>query len=1056
MNRFPGRLFAIASFALVLFLAPLCRPVLAQVAGGTISGVVTDPSGAVVPSAQVQLVSRNTQVGRTLVTNDAGFYTAPNLDAGTYDLTFSATGFQTVKTSELVTAGAEIQLNMQMTIGTTTQITVKADVPQVDLASSSTNAVVGGQTVRELPLNGRDWTQLATLEPSVHGMDTQIAATAGSNARANRGWGSQISIGGNRPQQNVYRLDGVVLNDYSGGGPGGVLGLSLGVDAIQEFSVVTGNAPAEYGRTSGGVINAITRSGSNEFHGSLYEFIRNNDLDARNFFDGLSTPPFRRNQFGASIGGPIEKKHTFFFFDYEGLRQDLSTTAAVNVPSLAAWTGNLSTGKIKVSPLVTPYQAIYPTPDPGQMGDIQKANLVSKQVVNENLYTARVDHTFSDKDAIHATFLSDYSSLSQPDTYNFTQINENVNRVDAIVQESHIFGPTLANFARIGFARSVSLAPASNTAINPLANDTSLGFVPGQPVGEIQVTGLTTFAGGTNAEGTYQNHYNSYQLNDDLFWTRGAHSLKIGGSLEYIQSNALGSTTVGFFTFGSLSNFLQNVPSSFTSQVPGAATPIYMRQWVPGVYIEDDWHVKPNLTLNLGLRYEMATVPTEKYGHLSTLPTLTSPTPHLGSPYFNNATYKDFSPRVGFAWDPFHTGKTAIRAGFGLYDTLPLTYQFSLLAVNTAPYTLNVSLSKPPKNSFPSQAYLLATTGQAALRNVYVEQNPHRSYVEQWNFNIQQQLPWDTVLQAGYSGAHGVHQPFRSNDSNIVPPTDPLNTANLIWPTPVGSGTRLNPTAGTIDTLLWDSSNSYNALLVRVSRDTKGLRYGVSYTWSKSLDTSSSSLGGTNFSNSFSPAPMAFWPSLMYGPSDFNVVQNLTGNVLWELPGPKQGWVGKVIGGWQLGGILTARSGLPFTPIIGPDPLGLLNSNPYSLPDRLTTPGCAGNAVTGNPNGYIKLSCFVFPSPSNRLGNSGRNILTGPSVVTLDTSLIKNISVTERVRAQFRAEAFNLLNHTNLGTPARQQSQIFSGTGAVVSTAGQILATATTSRQLQFALKILF
>lgn len=1027
-----------------------------QVAGGTISGVVTDPSGAVIPDAQVQIVARNTQVARTVVTNNAGFYTVPNLDAGSYDLTFSAKGFETVKATELVTAGAEIQLNMPMTIGTTTQITVKADVPQVDLASSSTNAVVGGQTVRELPLNGRDWTQLATLEPSVHGMDTQVAATAGSNSRANRGWGSQISVGGNRPQQNVYRLDGIVVNDYSGGGPGGVLGLSLGVDAIQEFSVVTGNAPAEYGRTSGGVINAITRSGTNEFHGSLYEFIRNSDLDARNFFDGASVPPFRRNQFGAAVGRPIIKNHTFFFFDYEGLRQALSTTAAVNVPSVAARNGILSTGKITVSPLVAPFMAIYPLPDPGQTGDIQKASLVSKQVIDENLFTARVDHTFSEKDSIHATFLSDYSSLSQPDTYNFTQINENVNRIDASLQESHIFGPTLANFARLGFARTVSLAPASNTAINPLASDTSLGFVPGQPIGEIQVTGLTSFLGGTNAEGTYQNHYNSYQFYDDLFWTRGAHSLKIGGSFERIQSNALGSTTVGFFTFGSLSNFLQDIPSSFTSQVPGAAIPIYMRQSTPAAYVQDDWHIRTNLTLNLGLRYEMATVPTEVYGHLSVLQSLTASQPHLGSPYFNNPTYRNFSPRVGFAWDPFHNGRTAIRAGFGIYDTLPLTYEFSLLSVNTAPYTLNVSLAKPPKGSFPSQAYLLATTGQTALRNAYIEQNPKRSYVEQWNFNIEQQLPWGNLLQLGYSGAHGVHQPFRSNDANIVLPTDPLNSADLVWPTPAGSGKRINPAAGTIDTLLWDSSNTYNALLVRVSRDTKGLRYGISYTRSKSLDNSSSSLGGTNFTNTFSPAPMVFWPTLLYGPSDFNVSQNLTANMLWEIPGPRQGVLGKVVGGWQLSTILTARTGLPFTPIIGPDPLGLLNSNPYSLPDRLASPACAGNAVTGDPNGYIKLSCFAFPTPSTRLGNTGRNILTGPSIVELDTSLIKNFNLTERFRAQFRAEAFNLVNHTNLGTPARQQDQIFNSTGAVVSSAGQILATATTSRQLQFALKILF
>jgi hypothetical protein len=942
-----------------------------------------------------------------------------------------------------------------LTIGAATQIDVKGEVPQIDLASSATSAAVGGQTVRELPLNGRDWTSLATLEPSVHSMDSQIAATAGSNARSNRGWGTQLAIGGNRPQQNVYRLDGVVVNDYAGGGPGGVLGLSLGVDAIQEFSVVTGNASGEYGRTSGGVINAITRAGTNDLHGSAYEFLRNSYFDARNFFDGPSVPPFRRNQFGAEIGGPILKNHTFFFFDYEGLRQSLSTTAADSVPSIAARSGNLSTGTITVSPLVAPFLAIYPLPDPGQTGDIQKAKLVSKQEINENLYTTRIDQTFSGKDAIHGTFLRDDSALSQPDAYNFTLINENVNRNDVAIEESHFFSSTLANFARVGFSRTVSLAPASNTAINPLAADTSLGFVPGGTVGEIQVTGLTTFAGGANAEGIYDNHYNSYQFYDDLFWTRGSHALKIGAAFERIQANVIGTTTLGFFTFGSLAKFLQDIPTSFTSAVPGVAIPIYLRQSVPGVYVQDDWHVRPNLTLNLGLRYEMATVPTEAHGHLTALPTLTAAQPHLGSPYFSNPTYRNFSPRVGFSWDPFKTGKTAIRGGFGIYDTLPLTYEFSLLSVNTAPYSLNVTLNKPPRGSFPTQAYQLATSGQTALRNAFIEQNPKRSYVQQWNFNIEQQLPWNNLLQVGYSGAHGVHQPFRTNDANIVLPTDPLNTTDLVWPTP-GTGTRLNPTAGTIDTLVWDGSNTYNALLLRLSRETKGVRYGASYTWSKSIDISSSSIAGTNFSNTFSTSPMLFWPSLLRGLSDFNVGQNFVANVLWELPGPRQGLTGEVIGGWQVSGIFSARTGLPFTPTIGGDPLGLGNSGAYSLPDRLTGPGCAGNAVTGNPNGYVKLPCFAFPTPSTRLGDSGRNVLIGPGATELDTSLIKNFPLTERFHVQFRVEAFNILNHTNLGTPTRQESQIFTSTGGLVPTAGTIALTSTTSRQLQFAMKILW
>ena len=440
-------------------------------------------------------------------------------------------------------------------------------------------------------------------------------------------------------------------------------------------------------------------------------------------------------------------------------------------------------------------------------------------MTNEDLYQARIDHTFWDKDAIHGTFLYNNSLNTAPDVYDITLLGEVSNRRQATIEESHIFGPTLANFARFGFNRTMTLAPETATAINPLGADPSLGFAPGSNIGELQITGLTTFAGGLNSEGTYAYHYNTYQFYDDLFWTRGTHSFKFGGSIERVQSNELGSTTTGYFVFGSFSNFLQNIPSTYSSAVPGATTPMYLRQTIPAIYAQDDWRLRRNLTLNLGLRYEMASVPTEAHNNLSVLPSLGATAPHLGSPYFSNPTKRDFSPRIGIAWDPFGDGRTAIRAAYGIYDALPLTYQFSLLALNTEPYALTASLAKPPKGSFPSQAYGLAVDAQT-LRNVYIEQHPHRSYVEQWSANIQQQLKWDTVLQAGYNGSHGVHQVMRDNDANIVLPTDPGNSADLVWPTP-GTGTRLNPTAGTIDTLIWDGSNVYDALTARVSRSKK-------------------------------------------------------------------------------------------------------------------------------------------------------------------------------------------------------------------------------------------
>ena len=1043
-----SRLAALGAFLLLLY----CSSLSAQVSGGTLSGTVVDPSGAVVPNAHVTILNAGTGIARSTTTNGSGFYTTPNLNPGNYQVTVDAQGFARSTEQTLITVGQEAELNIHLGVAAQqSTVQVQENVQQVELATSTLSATVGGQAVRDIPLNGRDWTSLAQLEPNVHSVDTQFSIQAGNNSRANRGWGSQLMIAGNRPQQNNYRLDGITMNDYSGSGPGSVLGGALGVDAIQEFSVITGNADAQYGRQSGGVINAVTRAGTNSLHGSVYEFLRNSALDTRNYFDGASVPPFKRNQFGASLGGPIYKNRTFFFFDYEGLRQELSTTTVDTVPSTNARNGILcnnpctTTSKVTVDPKVVPYLALFPIANVGETGDFGSYRFVSNSSTTENLYTGRIDHSFNDHDSINGTVLSDNSSNSQPDTYNFTLLGMVVNRKLIAAQENHIFGPSLANFARIGYSRTVSLAPESAGAVNPLANDTSLGFAPGSTVGEMRISGVTIFPGGVNAEGNYAYHYNSYQAYDDLFWTRGAHSIKFGGAFERDQSNEFGSTTTGSFVFGSLKNFLQNTPSSFTSAVPGSATPIYLRQSIGGVYAQDDWHLRQNLTVNLGLRYETASVPTEINNHLTTLPSLTAAQPKIGSPYYNNPTKLDFSPRVGVSWDPFGNGNTAIRAGFGMYDTLPLIYQFELLSLNAAPYSLNVTLPKAPKGSFPSNAYALATavTG-TGLRYAYVQQNPGRSYVMQWNLNVQRQLPGKNTIELGYIGSHGVHQPFRANDSNMVLPSDPQN---LIWP--ATAGTKLNPAVGNIDTLAWNVSAIYHAATARFTRQQKGVRYGISYTFAKSLDETSGSVGGSTYVNSIT-APFLLFANRFKGPSDFDVRHNFVANALWQLPGPTDGFTGKVAGGWELGTIFFARSGLAFTPLVGGDPLGLQDNNPFSFPDRIA--GC--NPITGDPAHYINTSCFTFAG--KRLGNVGRNSLTGPGLNDWDLSLIKNTHITERFNLQFRAEAFNLLNHSNFATPDRVTAQIFDASGAVVPTAGQLKATSTSSRQMQFALKVLF
>ena len=1058
-HQFHGR-FALILLALAL---EIPVPAHAQLAGGTISGTISDPTGAAIPNAQITVVNTETNEVHDVTASQNGLYRAPNLTPGKYQIKVAAQGFNSLLQSNVVVSvGFEVIVNLQLQLGSTQQtLEVTAAPAAVDEATSSTGAVVAGTAVRQLPLNGRDWTSLAALEPGVAVIRTENTADALSVNRTNRGLGTQMTINGNRPQQNNYRLDGISVNDQYGGSPASSLGQTIGVDGIQEFSVVSGNASADYGKNAGAVVNAVTHSGTNDVHGTAFEFLRNSALDARNFFDLThSPPPFKRNQFGGSVGGPIRHDKTFFFVDYEGLRQSLGQSNVISVPSAAAHSGLLSTGQVTVSPKVAPYLSFYPLPNGPVTGDIGTYAFSSHLVAVENFVTARVDHTFSNQDQLHGVFLWDNSQTTGPDSFDVVQLGILSQRRTAMLEESHILSPSLVNIARLGFNRAISEAVESFGAINPLAADSSLGFVPGNPVGSITVAGLTVFQGGVGSAGQYVYHYNSYQAYDDLLWTKATHALKFGFAIERDQSNSVpGGTPNGNVSFGSLANFLNDVPRSFTANIPGTSSEVGYRQTVAGAYVQDDWHLKPNLTLNLGLRYESSTVPTEEHGRLVTLPNLTSPQSHLGSPLFHNPTLRDFSPRVGFSWDPFRTGKTAIRAAFGQYDVLPLVYEYLLSSLLSAPYFEQGTNSTLPAGSFPNA--LLSNLTAGSLRTQWIEQYPKRNYVLEWNFNIQRDIWKDIVFQVGYSGTHGVHLPFTTSSANIVPPT--LTPQGYVWPTPVGSGQIANPNFGIITPTLWQVSSSYNSLQARLSkRMNHGLQVEGSYTWAKSLDTNSEATT-TAFTNSLTNL-LLFDPRLRRGLSDFDVRHNFVGNVLWELPSAHTSsrFVNWLAGGWQLGEILKVSSGLPFTPLISTsgDPLGTkIASFPFDEPDRLNLPQCNNPVNSGNPNHYINLSCFVAPVPATRLGNAGRNIAIGPGLFDLDQAFYKSTRLhwfSEDLRLQFRAELFNILNRTNFSPPNSTNVSLFNLNLTPILSAGALTSTATTSRQIQFALKFIW
>ena len=1098
----------------------------AQVAGGTITGTVVDTSGRVIPNTQVSITNVATGVSRTTTTNEDGLYTAPNLLPGAYEAKFAAPGFKSeLRSGVALTVGATLTLDLTMQVGTATEkVEVTGEAPAVQLTTSDINAVVDANTVRELPLNGRSWTDLATLQPGVNAIQTQPSFAQGTD-RGNRGFGQQLTISGARPQQNNYRLDGVSLNDYANGAPGSVLGGNLGVDAIQEFSVLTSNYSAEYGKTSGGVVNAITRSGTNSFHGSAYEFIRNSRVDAKNYFDDhtLPIPPFKRNQFGGALGGPIVKNHTFFFADYEGIRQSTGITSVTTVPSGAARSGNLcsapDTGTctpftVPVDPSAQAYLTFYHLPQQplaGSDGNIGIFTFPGQQIVNENFLTTRVDHRFSEKDALFGTYMFDRTPYSSPDGLDNVEFDTLTSRQIFATEETHMFSPSLVNSLRFGYNHEAVNNNQSLKAINPDATRADLGVggtaFAGRDAAQVLVGGLTDFTGGVGGSPTYFYHWNSFQLYDDAFLSKGTHSLRFGFTAERRALNVLADTDPnGIWNFDKLQDFLTNNPTKFQGGIASTLSPRNLRQTIYGLYLQDDWRFRTNVTLNLGLRYEMATVPRETSGKLSNLPNVSSGTPHLGNPFFNNPTTKNVEPRVGFAWDPFRNGKTAVRGGIGLFDVLPLPYQFVLLVTQATPFFSYTVVKNPGPGTFFSG---LTSFPANKLRATYVNP-PKRNYVIQWNLNVQQQLTPSLAAMVAYVASRGVHQPFRVDEANLVIPT--LTSAGYVWPFD-SSGAPLDPinaNFGSVRSMFYTGHSYYNAFEGQLAkRMSHGLQMQGTFTWGKSMDTSSATVAGDSFGNSISSLHW-FDLRLSRGLSDFNVGRTFVVNGTWEAPTPKAlsqpaRWA---LGGWELGLIFTVSDGVPFTPTwgTGSDPSNTNSGDDWAFPNRLGGPGCKTLTNPGNPTNYIKTQCFSVPTAPNPTfwsqncnpipnslldsngnqivinnpqnpaldgapwlpaypcfnlrGNSGRNILIGPGLTEMDFSIYKNNyipRVSERFNVQFRAEIFNILNHPNFAPPATpNNTDIFDGTGTPSPVAGLLTRTTTTSRQIQFAVKVIF
>jgi len=1102
------------SVAILSALLPISST--AQVSGATLTGTVTDASGAVVGTAQVSIKNDATGEVRVVKVDTAGVYSAPNLLPGNYDVSAAATGFATtVQKGVTLTIGAQQLLNFRIQVGQVNEkVEVKDEAPPVQLTDSTISGVVEEHAVQQLPLNGRDWTSLATLQPGVDSVGSVQANTGGPD-RARRGYGVQMTISGTRPTQNNYRIDGISVNDYTNGGPGSVEGSTLGVDAVQEFSVLTSNYSAEYGRTAGGVINALTKSGSNAFHGDVYEFLRNSAFDSKNYFDQPGPIPlFHRNQFGAAVGGPIKKDKTFFFADYEGLRENNGVSTQVTVPSLAARRGMLCsrpqdgtcvphqvTGAANPDPTtgidkaVLPYLGLWAPENPNlpyfDNGDMGTYSFVGGHVTTENFAVGRLDHSFSQKDSFFGSYQYDLATLTQPDPNNDVLVGNTTGRAYAALEETHLVNSQIVNSARFGLNRSLHTAIGVN-AINPLSGQVSLGENPGADNPQVDIlAGYNSIQPGLNQTERLDFYEDSYQGYDDLFWTRGIHGLKMGFAVERVQLNAFDPAPAGEVQFGSLADpnnngFLTNNPIDLSAPLPSAPFIHFnFRSSIFGGYFQDDIRLRPNLTLNLGMRYEMSTVPTESHGHLSALRGPFGQTFQdtlVAGSVFSNPTYHNFEPRVGFAWDPSGKGRTSVRGGFGIFDVLPLPYLLGQFATNTAPFTENGTAVNLPPGSFPAEAFnILSSAAQnnLGLRIAYIQPNPKRDYLMQWNVNIQHEVVPDLTAMLAYVGSRGVHQIFRADDINTTLPGS-LSKPPYLWPV-TGTATPISPEIGRMDTLQWNNDSYFDGLELQIQKHMKnGFEVGGSYTWSRAIDGGDGSIASDSFLNSI-PALLYFLPRYRRTASDFNITHNLTINYMWNVPtGSLDGPLSWLAKGWQLGGVAQIRSGLPFTALIGGDPLGLSDSAPFAYPNRLTGPGCGAPVNPQNALNYIRANCFTLPTMpvaqqalcdpgsfagaaapppagqvycQNLLGNGSKNDVYGPGLIDFDFSVIKDTHIGERFNVEFRAEAFNIFNRVNFNPPL-VNNVVFDQAGAPQPS--PLDSIATTSRQIQLALKLLF
>ncbi len=1086
MYSFITKKFPLIVTILALFITITAH---SQVVGGTLSGTITDTTGAALANVHVLVHNDETGNERNLTTEPDGRYSAPSIPVGTYTVTAELPGFTSEHRAGIpLTIGQSKQIDLTLSLESVAQqVTVQDSPAVVNTSTQQIAGLVDERQIKQLPLNGRSYDQLITLNPGVVNYSGQRSGSIGTS---NSSVGNMFAISGRRPQDNLFLLNGI---EYTGASlinvtPGGTSGQLLGVDAVREFNVVTDTYSASYGKRQGAQISIVTLSGTNRFHGSAYEFIRNSAFDARNYFDQAKIPSFQRNNFGGSLGGPVKKDKLFLFANYESYRQNLGLSDVTFVPDTQARQGYLPdpanpTGPRKhygVAPGIAPLFALWPTQNgpalldaKGNPTGIALSYSNPLQRIREDFGTTRFDYNISSKDLFFAVYTVDDSTANTPTQNPLAFINESLREQVLSAQEQHVFSAHLLNTARFGFSRA-SFFFLGSTPVDVL------GWVAGKPIGAIVIAGSTASNGssqitgaGANVGSNNSTTRNLFTFDDHIFWSRGRHQVEVGGWIQRLQSNDnLAQNQYGQASFSNLTTFLQGTVKTFTV-VPNP-TELGWRSFMGAGYIEDTIHFTPRLEVRAGFRFESTNGFNEVQGRASNYAFTngvinTNPTIGTAALSTNRAKFLP-EPRIGLAWDVLGDSKTSLRAGFGMHRSLLDNLDYRL--DQSAPYNTTLSLS----NVAVSSLNITADTKPSASSLVSpssVQPDIHTPTVLTWNLQIEQQLAANTSLTVGYAGSHGYNQILSQDLNQPIPVVCPhadcpaaLTPGTIFYNTT----TKVNPLVANTTSWVSGGISYYHAFQLDLRRSfANGFQLRGNYTWSKNLDN------GSAWNTSVSANTPAFTmypaqPNLDYGPGATDIRHIASINGTYNLPfggGHRFGanfnpLVNRAVSGWTLSGIAAIQSGFPFSPQLGYNPTGNGDTRNPVRPNR--NPDFHGKLYPGTPTQYFDAAAFSAPAYGT-YGNLGRDTLVGPGLTNLDLSLHKSTQLTERLRAQFRAEFFNILNHTNFATPnpvvfssgPSQGTTANQNTAPVASpTAGVITATATNSRQIQFGLKLLF